>query len=221
MLKSLFTFFFLVMYIFYSLTSTIALLPFWTLLHFSPFNTFPAIWTLRETVQIRAMRRLSYILAKCDIPLGMRSSKKLPDKGSLKESRAFFIEGAEERFIKGILKSDFVTSTRIPAYIYGRERKEEGEMKSNEGEGGLKLEQDEKVLLYFHGGGLAVGTANESDLTANIPKEIVKRSKQIKQAISIEYRLVHQTPFPGQIIDALSGYLYLTETLGISSSNGK
>lgn len=158
------------------------------------------------------MRKLSYILSRCDIPFGMRSSNKLPVKGSLKESRAFFIEGAEENFIKGILKSDFVSSSKIPAYIYGADIM---------GEGGLHLNKDEKVLLYLHGGGLAVGSANECDTTSIIPKEIVKRSQFIKQAISIEYRLVHQAPFPGQIIDALSGYLYLTETLGISPSNSK
>lgn len=56
-------------------------------------------------------------------------------------------------------------------------------------------------------------------LILGIPKEIVKRSFKVKQVLSVEYRLVHQSCFPAQIIDALSAYMYLIITLQIPSRN--
>jgi acetyl esterase/lipase len=90
---------------------------------------------------------------------------------------------------------------------------------------GSGLQTGEKVLYNLHGGAYVRMSAHPSDPTANIPKGILKHVPSIKRAFSVEYRLsstkpfaeVH--PFPAALIDALAGYNYLVNTVGIPPSN--
>lgn len=81
--------------------------------------------------------------------------------------------------------------------------------------------------MNMHGGGYILGTAHPSDLTANMPKGLVRCGKQtgtISRVLSIEYRLAVSHPFepsghfPTALLDALSGYAYLL-SLGFKSHN--
>lgn len=145
-------------YIITRLLSTLALQPLWFLLHFSPFSPFPASGSLRETLQVRSMRRLAYLIASCDLRLAQRGLRLLPPKKELKETRAIWIPPAGGEWIKGVGKSDEVSTVRVPGYVWGKGKDDEGEMKVGPGE---------NVVLFFHGGGLAVGSAHEDYLASS------------------------------------------------------
>ncbi|HRI27587.1 MAG TPA: alpha/beta hydrolase [Chitinophagales bacterium] len=66
--------------------------------------------------------------------------------------------------------------------------------------------QSDKVMLYLHGGGYAVGSVNtHKSLIAKIAK------KADIQALGIDYRLAPEHPFPAAIEDAVRAYRYLLE----------
>jgi len=80
------------------------------------------------------------------------------------------------------------------------------------------VQEGEVVVVNMHGGAYILGTAHPKDLTANIPKGLVRYGTQtgtINRVLSIEYRLsaCHpfkpSCPFPTALLDALSGYTYL------------
>lgn len=146
------------LYILHRLLSTLAMQPLWLILHFSPWSPFPRAWTLRETLMIRSLRRVAFILSRTDMKVLQRDLTVLPDNKTLKETRAIWIPPAGEEWLKGVGRSDEVATVRIPGYVWGKGREDVGEMHVGYGE---------SVCLFLHGGGLAVGSAHESDLTAS------------------------------------------------------
>jgi monoterpene epsilon-lactone hydrolase len=63
------------------------------------------------------------------------------------------------------------------------------------------------VILYLHGGGYAIGSARTG---ANLAAPLARRTGQ--QAVSLEYRLAPENPFPAALDDALAAYKELLET---------
>jgi acetyl esterase/lipase len=57
------------------------------------------------------------------------------------------------------------------------------------------------VLLYFHGGGYAVGSAGDS---VGLAADVVRRTGA--RAISVDYRLAPENPFPAAVYDAVDAY---------------
>ncbi|KAL8284020.1 hypothetical protein RQP46_005133 [Phenoliferia psychrophenolica] len=194
------------LYLLHRVLSTVALQPLWTLLHFSPFSPFPKSWSLKETLLVRSMSRLAYIISRCDLKLAQREHTILPDKSSLKETRAIWIPPAGDEWLKGVGKSDEVATVKIPGYVWGEGKDEAGDM---------AVGKSQSVMLFLHGGGLAVGSAHEKDITAVIPRQMLKRSN-ISHVLSVDYRKVQTAPFPAALLDCLSAWVYLTSTLGIS-----
>ncbi|KAK4702457.1 hypothetical protein P7C70_g3768, partial [Phenoliferia sp. Uapishka_3] len=154
------------------------------------------------------MRRLTYIVSKCDMKVLQRDGSILPPNEGLKETRAIWIPPAGKEWLKGVGCSDEVATIKIPGYVWGKGKNDVGDM---------RVKPSETVLLFLHGGGLAVGSAHESDLTANVPREILKRTS-IQHALSVDYRKVQQAPFPAALLDCLSAWVYLTHELQISPS---
>lgn len=60
---------------------------------------------------------------------------------------------------------------------------------------------DGPAVLYFHGGGYAVGTASQ---TIGLPAEIARRSNCT--VLSVDYRLAPEDPFPAAVDDGLNAY---------------
>jgi acetyl esterase/lipase len=83
----------------------------------------------------------------------------------------------------------------------------------------------EKVVLALHGGAYIVGSAVPSHPTAEIAKGLVEHLRPVKRVFSVEYRLsagapkTPVNPFPAALIDALAGYNYLVNTVGISPAD--
>jgi acetyl esterase/lipase len=72
---------------------------------------------------------------------------------------------------------------------------------------------DDRVLLYLHGGGYSVGSIGSH-------REIVSRIciASGMRALAIDYRLAPEHPFPAQLDDALAAYRWLLEN-DVPSSN--
>ena len=60
---------------------------------------------------------------------------------------------------------------------------------------------DGPAVLYFHGGGYAVGTAVQ---TIGLPAEIARRGNCM--VLSVDYRLAPEDPFPAAVDDGLDAY---------------
>ncbi|SDA01310.1 BZ3500_MvSof-1268-A1-R1_Chr10-1g02574 [Microbotryum saponariae] len=84
----------------------------------------------------------------------------------------------------------------------------------------VKGKANERVLLYFHGGGYTrrspMGLLNprtHRPISLHLSQELGCR------VLSVDYRLAPETVFPGALYDAVTSYLYLTEELKVSPSN--
>jgi acetyl esterase/lipase len=86
----------------------------------------------------------------------------------------------------------------------------------------------ENVLLVFHGGAYAVGSAcpSSSNSVANVPRGILQHAgPSLRRALVIEYRLSKDPsqqpshPFPAALLDAIAGYKYLVDEVGFAPEN--
>ncbi|KAG9221038.1 hypothetical protein CCMSSC00406_0002362 [Pleurotus cornucopiae] len=75
----------------------------------------------------------------------------------------------------------------------------------------------EKVLYSMHGGAYTRLSAHPSNLIAAVSKGILKHTDSIHRVFAIEYRLSSESfaPFPAALLDALAGYNYLVNQVGI------
>jgi monoterpene epsilon-lactone hydrolase len=69
------------------------------------------------------------------------------------------------------------------------------------------------VILYFHGGAYAIGTAA---LAAGLASDIARRAGS--RVVSVEYRLAPEHPYPAAIDDAIAAYRGLLDS-GIPASS--
>ncbi|GAA5832345.1 hypothetical protein JCM11251_006417 [Rhodosporidiobolus azoricus] len=78
---------------------------------------------------------------------------------------------------------------------------------------------DDVVIYYIHGGGFIVDSGtNSRDFFLEIAKEFNEKRGVQCSIFSLDYRLAPEYKYPSQIIEALAGYHYLVNTLGISPS---
>jgi acetyl esterase/lipase len=83
----------------------------------------------------------------------------------------------------------------------------------------------EKVVYNLHGGAYVRCSAHPSDMTANIPRGILKFAESVHRTFSVEYRLSSTrpfaiaNPFPSALIDAIAGYSYLVNDVGFSPAD--
>ncbi|OJA08857.1 hypothetical protein AZE42_01749 [Rhizopogon vesiculosus] len=133
-----------------------------------------------------------------------------------------WVEGVPADFIRGdiasIAKANNVAPARIHGYWYGK--------RDAAGNPGQRASPAEKVLYYFHGGGYVMCSGSPNGLMGPIVKGILEHSIDVfERAFSLDYRLTSAAPFeaanafPAQLLDALSGYYYLTQTLGFAPEN--
>jgi len=79
----------------------------------------------------------------------------------------------------------------------------------------------EKVIYSLHGGAYIRLSAHPTDPTAGIARGLLKHVDPVTRVFAIEYRLASSTPFPvaypfpTQLIDALAGYNYLVNVVGV------
>lgn len=110
-----------------------------------------------------------------------------------------------------------VSCVRVPGYWY---QKKGSSIKATS-----PAQPGEKVFYIFHGGAYIKLSAHPNDPTAAISHGLLQRVEGVNRLFSLEYRLAVSKPykpahpFPTQLLDALSGYNYLVNTLGFAPEN--
>lgn len=181
-----------------------ALLPVWTI---SSIVSRPrASWTVKEAVMTNMIRWLMPLNAQCGIsPLVLDKTKEVPQH-ELKETSFVWLDPVPDEFITGIAKDDKVKAVRIPGYVWPK------------GKPLTEIAGDEElVMLWIHGGGYMMGNGSETFPENNIAR-LIQKQTQIKHILSLDYRVTGESCHPGQLLDALSAYYYLVNTVGIPSS---
>ena len=83
----------------------------------------------------------------------------------------------------------------------------------------------EKVVYTLHGGAYIRLSASPHDLSANIGRALLEHCTDVGRVFALEYRLSKHEPdkpahpFPAALLDALAGYVYLTDVVGFSPEN--
>ncbi|EPQ57629.1 hypothetical protein GLOTRDRAFT_137898, partial [Gloeophyllum trabeum ATCC 11539] len=137
------------------------------------------------------------------------------------DAKGNWVEPVPENFIVGGICSMAVAAglhpVRLPGYWLDRD--------GSDIPAGTPAASGEKVIYHLHGGGYVAHSANPSDPTANIGRGLMKHCAAVRRVFSIEYRLSSVTegrycnPFPAALIDALTGYHYLVNTLGFRAED--
>jgi acetyl esterase/lipase len=120
--------------------------------------------------------------------------------------------------IKSFAKQAGVAPIRLPGYWYHQKGKPLlGEAKAAPGE---------EVIFYVHGGGFIHQSAHPEDLISNSPTDTLRALPRIRRLLSMEYRISVGEPvapashsFPAALLDVLSGYSYLVNTLQFGTKN--
>lgn len=143
------------------------------------------------------------------------------------KNKAVWINGIDEEMIQGEVKemAEFagVKPARIPGYWH--------HLEGTPILGGKpSVDPRERVLLMFHGGAYISLSAHPDDPTQLITRDVLKSlplEANFRRALSLEYRLSKgvpavpspESPFPAALLDALAGYQYLVEEVGILPIN--
>jgi acetyl esterase/lipase len=83
----------------------------------------------------------------------------------------------------------------------------------------------EKVVYSLHGGAFIRLSASPHDIAANIGRGLLEHCNSVNRVFAPEYRLSKHAPdepahpFPAALLDAIAGYVYLTNTVGFSPEN--
>ncbi|KAF5316867.1 hypothetical protein D9611_003972 [Ephemerocybe angulata] len=206
------------LYLVYQLISTIFVrLPLWAFLNAIRSLRPRPSWNIQRVLAVNSIRHVMNVTNETG-PLVT-----IPDYRAIKPGEG--VEGVwvspAPELVTGELEKlaeiANVTPIRIPGYWLHK--------KGTNIEVAAGLQPEEKVLYNLHGGAYCRMSAHPSDITANIVKGILEHVPSIKRAFSVEYRLSSTKPFPvahpfpTALLDALSGYNYLVNELGIPPSS--
>ncbi|KZP27622.1 alpha/beta-hydrolase, partial [Athelia psychrophila] len=206
------------LYYFYTgLTIVFVRLPYWIIASSVPKWRPRATWSFTRSLKIRAGNAFTDSLYQTTgIPV--KSYANL-DAMSADKLGFVWVQALDERLVLGdiarMAKANGITPAKIWGFWSGR--------KGTDGKWGQPALAGEKVLYHCHGGGYVTGSGAGTDLVAGFTDAILTGTNNIIPRIfAIDYRLCSAAPFkpanpyPAALIDALSGYYYLTHTLGIS-----
>lgn len=197
-------------------------LPWWFVYYSWRPNRPRKSWTLRRAVMVQVLRQVT----KLPLKFGVVDKRDLTFEVPQKEleslnARFVWVPELEEEDIVGVVAEHAaragVRSIAIPAYWILKK----GSKWSPEYE---RAREDEKVMLYFHGGGFVAGTAYPSHPTAAIPNSSLKYSTSLSRVLSVDYRLSSgqprpENPFPCAVIDAIAAYKHLVHEMGFVPQN--
>ncbi|WRT70389.1 uncharacterized protein IL334_007387 [Kwoniella shivajii] len=187
--------------------------PYLVLVHCSTSRPFPS-WTLDRRISTRLGKLQATLLGYWIVPI-------LEDEWSIQPYETYTeaqrkdeillevvsLKPVNKECIKGIADVNGVESVKRPGFWITPN--------GAKGRGGAERTQGEKVILHVHGGGYIRG----HPLWTPFPMEIAKATKL--RCLSVNYRktLDGKSSFPAPLLDILSAYIYLTETLHFHSGS--
>lgn len=179
-------------------------------------------WTIQRSLFMGLLRHFSFYRKKLNMKSGLINKNALPVIPEKQGATSIWIEPIHRQTgLKGELKKLFddggCTTTRIPGYWFGQ---------NHIGKNGRDAKKDEKVILFFHGGGYRELNGSPTSPPTNnlkITLEAAKRSGKLhapKRALSVEYRLTSEGyTFPSIFADALASWIYLVRQLRFEPKN--
>lgn len=83
---------------------------------------------------------------------------------------------------------------------------------------------DEKIVVFFHGGELTGEPARGYANLVHLPYAVLSQCPSARRAFAVEYRFcnlspVYSNPFPAALLDAIAGYRYLVDDVGVDPAN--
>jgi len=216
------------LYIIYAIATTLTVrLPYWVITSLPGLRPRKS-WTFWKSLRLKYFTFIACKFSKVG-PLGkvkVTDYKAIPPDVDPKVV-GVWIEGVNESLIQGevkvMAKVADVKPIRIPGYWYHKE--------GNPVLGGTRsIDPKERVLYMLHGGAFISLSAHPDDTTQHITRDTLKHipnEMRFRRALALEYRLsvdvpyvdAGQNPFPCALLDALAGYRYLIEDVGILPSN--
>ncbi|KAF4620285.1 hypothetical protein D9613_000752 [Agrocybe pediades] len=203
------------LYLTYQLITSVFLrFPLWVLLNLLPSWRPRKSWSLTKAVMVNVVRHF--------FSLGSKTGPFLKIPNHLALATGVNVNGvwipAANDLVTGKLKTwaqiADVSSIRLPGYWIHR--------KGVSIKVGAPPQPGEKVVYQLHGGAYVRLSAHPNDPTAQIAKGYVKNIDSVNRVFSVEYRLASYKPFqvafpfPAQLLDALAGYNYLVNVVGIA-----
>ncbi|KAJ7783274.1 alpha/beta-hydrolase [Mycena metata] len=205
-------------YVLYQLLSAVIRLPYWAVLAVPRAWRPRKSWSWRRTVQVKLIRHLTS-MSQIVGPL-MISPNHLalvPGTGY----HGVWVEPVPSEFVVGQLRVFAAAAGLSPVKLPGYWVHKVGSTI----ELGAPLMPNEKVAYLLHGGAYTRLSAHPADPTAGIARGLLERVDSVHRTFTIEYRLSstkpykEENPFPAALLDALTGYNYLVNTLHIPPSD--
>jgi len=216
------------LYIAYAVFTTLTIrLPYWAITSLPGLRPRKS-WSFQKSLRLKFFTFLVTKFSKVG-PLG---NAKSPDHRSIPPGLdpkvvGVWVDGIDESLVQGEVKEMAqvadVKPCRIPGYWY--------HLEGSSSIGGTRSNNPkERVLYMLHGGAYIAQSAHPDDGTQNITRDVLNhfpREAHFRRAFALEYRLskgppfvqTSENPFPAALLDALAGYRYLVEDVGILEDN--
>ncbi|KAI0293361.1 Alpha/Beta hydrolase protein [Multifurca ochricompacta] len=206
------------LYLTFELTTTLLFrLPSWVLGNLPRTLRPRQSWSLKKSVLIKVVDRFHLVLGRTDTLLFFgdhQTVKEGPDVKHVWVEPTPHLMNTEIR--KWASAAEVVPAT-IPGYWIDKENTSTGI--------GAPPGPGEKVIYSLHGGAYIRVSASPHDIAANIGRGLLEHCTDVHRVFAIEYRLSKHLPdeprhpFPAALLDALAGYVYLTDTVGFAPEN--
>ncbi|KAF8210370.1 alpha/beta-hydrolase [Mycena galopus ATCC 62051] len=206
-------------FLLYEVLAAFVRIPYWALLAIPRGLRPRKSWSWSRTVNVQIIRHLT-LLSQSVGPLRVSPSylALVPGIGY----HGVWVEPVSSEHIVGKLKvwasaAGGVSPVKLPGYWLHKS--------GSTIEGEAPLMPGEKIVYALHGGAYTRLSAHPSDPTAGITRGLLDRVDSVHRTFTIEYRLSstkpypEEHPFPTALLDALTGYNYLINTLHIPASD--
>lgn len=233
-------------YVAQRLATTLFLVPIWVTYYFlMPRSSRPReSWSIKQIVAVRFTRRIHKVTEMAGVVWGVRDHTKEPKQSSLKETRFQWTDPLPEEYQKGIVDDKEVSCVRVGTFVWPKHStklirgsdspreallQKQGYQTLDASGSGSQTNSPEIDLesmgdiplvgIFMHGGGYCHMSAEEKSSTSKIPRRLMKDGR-FTEIYSVEYRLLHQGPFPSAIQDAAAVYHHIVKKYGKCHTNG-
>ncbi|KAI9453158.1 alpha/beta-hydrolase [Lactarius psammicola] len=174
-------------------------------------------WSLKKSVLIRAIDHLNVVEGRTDSLLFFGDHLTVVEGPDVKY---VWVEPTPQLLnteIRNLADAAKVAAATIPGYWM--------EKANTNTDIGAPPRPGEKVVYSLHGGAYIRLSASPRDVPANIGRALLEHCADVRRVFALEYRLSkHEpdepaNPFPAALLDALAGYVYLTDVVGFAPEN--
>ncbi|KAF8585251.1 alpha/beta-hydrolase [Ramaria rubella] len=209
---------FKILYIIYAgLTVLFIRLPYWVIISGIPACKPRRSWPMKRVFLVRFLK--AFLNIAYAIGFFPRDGNPVKDSKAPNKTGFVWVDEVPQEFIKGdvaeMAKIDGVASAVAYGYWFGK--------RGSDGKHAQRAAPGERVYYHLHGGGFIMGSGAPGSIASDLASAVrEKLAGTVDRFFCVDYRLSvtspfpTKNPFPAALIDALSGYYYLTHTIGFS-----